>query len=135
MKKYFIVLALYFISYNNRAQDSVTFKINNIITNYFSCKKTTGMVIGVFYRGETYILSYGKTAKGNDVKPDSTTLFEIGEITYLFTSSLLVEASIHDSVKIDESAQKYIAGRARIPVYQKVICKPINRYDKEKEEP
>ena len=131
MKKLYTILAFYFIVYNSNAQDSIPLKVNTIITNYFSCKKTTGMIIGVVNKGKTYIFSYGETVKKSGVKPDSTTLFEIGEITYLFTSSLLVNASMYDSVKIDESAQKHIAGRANIPVYQKVICKPVNKSDKE----
>lgn len=45
-------------------------------------------VVGVYDSGEVHYLSKGRLSKGSEVKPNETTLFEIGSITKVFTAAL-----------------------------------------------
>lgn len=102
--------------------DSTLIKIEKIASRYFRENKMVGLIVGVINNDKTNILSYGETSKYNKIKPDSTTIFEVGEISYLFTSALLAEAVLNDSLKIDEPVQKYLSAELKVPAYQKIVC-------------
>lgn len=46
-----------------------------------------GLVIGVYKDGKTFTKGYGTINRNSAIKPDGTTIFQIGSITKLFTAS------------------------------------------------
>jgi len=75
------------------------------------------LVIGIHDNGKEKIFYYG-----NNQKPDSNSIFELGGITETFTSVLFADMSVKGDVKMDEKLQDFLPVTVPAPVYQKIIC-------------
>ena len=117
MKKITLALLLILISTSALlAQDgNISSKqfIQNIADSLFYGKKGfdktkayAGAEIGIYYHDSVYYFSYGYADKENKIKPDTSTIFEIGSNTKLFTGLLLAaemnKGTINSKTKIDE---------------------------------
>ncbi len=60
--------------------------IHRAFLDYRGKINTVGLTIGVLKDDQVFFYGYGETQKGNKQVPDSTTFFEIGSITKVFTS-------------------------------------------------
>lgn len=61
--------------------------------------------------------NYGTLARGSDKPVDSTTIFEIGSVTKLFTADLLALYVRAGKMKLDDPLQKYLPANVHIPTY------------------
>src|SRR5438067_2317748 len=71
-------------------------------------KQGVGMVVGIVDSDGSRTIAYGSTeAGGTDrVRPD--TIFEIGSVTKVFTSLLLVDAAERGEVALTDPVAKYL---------------------------
>jgi CubicO group peptidase (beta-lactamase class C family) len=65
--------------------DELTQNITNLVEPEIAKQKNLRVVIGVQQADQTLMLGFGQ-ASGSGKSPDSTTLFEIGSVTKLFTN-------------------------------------------------
>lgn len=81
--------------------------IDDIVKPYIEQKENVGLAVGIINSdgkiGEYY---YGKTAR-NKVKPDSNTLFEIGSITKVFTTTALAKLVVDKKVNLSDELNKF----------------------------
>jgi len=74
-----------------------------------------GIIVGIINPGGTRYYSYGKTAVSGNQKPDENTVFEIGSITKVFTSTLLADMVERGEMTLDDQIEKYLPKTVRAP--------------------
>ena len=71
-------------------------------------EKVPGFVIGIILQDSMYVLSYGHVSKSENKKPDGHTIFEIGDISKVFTASLIAQMEAEGLLKYDAPFDQYI---------------------------
>ena len=66
---------------------------------------------------QTHLLNYGRPAKGSKTAVDSTTEYEIGSLTKLFTADLLALFVRDGLMKLDDPLQKYLPASVHVPAF------------------
>ncbi len=69
--------------------------------------RNVGAVVGIRFRGETKVLSFGELRVGSGVAPDAHTVFEIGSVTKTFTGLLLADAIENGRVKATDRLDSF----------------------------
>ncbi len=77
----------------------------------------TGVSVGLRTNDASHLYYFGKT--GNHGKPDATTVWRIGSITKVFTTTVLGLAVHAKTVKLDDPAQDYMPSDITLPTYKK----------------
>jgi len=78
-------------------------------------EKVPGFVLGVMIEDSTYVFSFGTKEKGTTDTPDGNTIFEIGDVTKVFTASLLHQCVKEGQVQYDAVIDQYL------PAHQKNV--------------
>jgi CubicO group peptidase (beta-lactamase class C family) len=91
-----------------RIRDTTT--IDDIVAPYMSFKHNQGlgMVVGVYNNGEKEIKCYGSTVKGNSTMPDSSTLFQVGSISKVFTCLMLANSVNNNTMFLSSGISRYL---------------------------
>ncbi len=76
---------------NNPMSGNLDKRINEILTPYAQKLSSASVSVGIFKYNETNYYGYGETVKGNNIIPDSMTIYEIGSISKTFTSLLMMQ--------------------------------------------
>lgn len=76
---------------------------------------SAGMVIGLVDEHGTRIFSSGKPDNGSDQFVDGNTVFEMGSVTKVFTSLLLLDAVYRGEMKLDAPVADYLPDGVKIP--------------------
>jgi D-alanyl-D-alanine-carboxypeptidase/D-alanyl-D-alanine-endopeptidase len=77
-----------------------------------------GLMIGIIKDGGETTYSYGTIEKGKDQKPDSKTLFMLGSVTKVFTSTLLARYVEKGLVRLDDPLQKWVPPGVTVPKFE-----------------
>ena len=88
-----------------------------------------GLVVGIIQDGKTKVLSYGQLSKDNKEKPDGNTIFEIGSISSVFTTSLMKLESQNHLFKMEDRVQDHFSDGIEVPKYKHFICTEITYND------
>ena len=70
---------------------------------FVEAKTTVGLAVGVVYEGQNHAYCYGSLEKDGPAAPDERTLFEIGSITKVFTTTLLADMHLSPSCAVGSS--------------------------------
>lgn len=74
-----------------------------------------GMVVGIVDAGGRRIVSYGSLAKNDHRKLDGNTVFEIGSMTKVFTSLVLMDMVRRGEVALTDPISKYLPPGVKVP--------------------
>lgn len=86
-----------------------------IIKQRVDDKRSAGIVVGVIEAdGRQRIVSYGDPGRGQPPL-DGNSVFEIGSISKVFTSTVLAQLVQEGKVRLDDSAQKYLPATVHLP--------------------
>ena len=99
--------------------------IDKLANEYVSLKKNHGLIIGIIKNGQKEIFTYGETQKGNGIKPDKDAVFEIGQLSEVFTTSLLAVLEKEGKISSLETVQDVLKGVVKVPYYKRIICEPL----------
>jgi CubicO group peptidase (beta-lactamase class C family) len=78
-------------------------------------KRSAGIVIGLLDAdGHTRVIAYGDPGPGQPAL-DANTVFEIGSISKVFTSTLLAQMVLEGKVRLDDPVQKYLPSTVHLP--------------------
>lgn len=102
--------------------DTTLVKIKKLGNEYAAQKGNKSLVIGVYFKGNEKLFYFGST---ENKTTDSTSLFEIGSITKVFTTALFVEMAMKGEIKEDEPLENFLPNNVLVPVYQNIICQPV----------
>ncbi len=128
LKIYFLISIFFFRLAFSFGQDPVKTLADNLANSYLKENHNTGsMVIGLYDNGTERIYYYGETEKGNNQKPDSNSLYEIGNISETFTSILFADRTWKGVMHIDDKLQDYLPIDVPAIVYQPVVCRPVEQ--------
>ena len=79
-------------------------------------KRSAGVVVGLLDAdGHTRIVAFGGAGKGQPPL-DGNTVFEIGSISKVFTSTILAELVKEGKVKLEDPVQKYLPASVHVPM-------------------
>lgn len=90
--------------------------------DYTAKKKNHALVVGVIDGETTQVLNFGRLDRSMKSSPNEHTVFQIGELTGLLTSTLLLDVAAEGEVKIDDEVKQYFPRHWNIPIYQKQVC-------------
>ena len=79
------------------------------------------IVVGVYKNKRIFIKGYGTVSKESQLSPDSTTIFQIGSISKLFTASLLQTLCDQGIVSMDDTLEKLIGGQIPLSLDAKKV--------------
>jgi CubicO group peptidase (beta-lactamase class C family) len=87
-----------------------------IIKQRVDDKRSAGIVVGVIDAdGRQRIVSYGDPGPGQP-QLDGNSVFEIGSISKVFTSTVLAQLVQEGKVRLEDPAQKYVPATVHLPV-------------------
>jgi CubicO group peptidase (beta-lactamase class C family) len=72
---------------DNKIDERITAVVNPQIGT-----KNVGAIVAIYNKGSLQFLSFGETVRGNKIRPNPDTLFEIGSITKTFTGLMLARS-------------------------------------------
>jgi D-alanyl-D-alanine-carboxypeptidase/D-alanyl-D-alanine-endopeptidase len=113
------ILSINAISYSKELDKSNSSSIKNEyeqIKNYadkifeseIKNNQSIGISVGIIKGKDKYYFNYGFTDKKNKIKPSEKTIFGIASATKVFTTTLLADMILNDSVKLSDGLSKYL---------------------------
>jgi D-alanyl-D-alanine-carboxypeptidase/D-alanyl-D-alanine-endopeptidase len=79
-----------------------------------------GIVVGVIDANGRRVVSYGSLAKNDNRGLDGNTVFEIGSITKVFTSLLLMDMTRRSEVALTDPVAKFLPAAVKVPERKKL---------------
>ena len=67
-----------------------------------------GIVVGYYDGGQTYVQSFGSTARTKREAPARDTLFEISSVSKTFVAYLLADAVLRKEMTLDDPVNRYL---------------------------
>lgn len=114
-----IITATSFISFAQLSAD----EIQKIIDKEVQLKRTPSIVVGTIdATGKRQTISAGSINDKKEVKPDGSSMYEIGSINKVFTSLLLADMVLKKQVNLDDPISKYLPAHVKVPL---VKDKPV----------
>lgn len=95
---------------SNPKQTELHHFIDKMAIQYLQDPKTRGLSIGVVRDSYNETFFYGETKGGNNILPDSQSLYEIGSISKTFTAIILSHAVNQGKIKLQDDIRKYLPG-------------------------
>ncbi len=89
--------------------------VRAILENRIATKRGTGFVVAVQERGGSPRMFTAGSSGVSGIPLDSNTVFEIGSITKVFTSTLLAEMVERGEVKLDDPISNYLPTTVKVP--------------------
>lgn len=74
-----------------------------------------GIVVGVIDSNGRRVVTYGSLAKNDNRRLDGDTVFEIGSMTKVFTSLLLMDMARRGEVALTDPVSKYLPAAVKVP--------------------
>ena len=78
-------------------------------------RQSVGVVVGVTSAEGRVVVGYGRLSADGPNQPDGDTVFEIGSITKVFTSTLLADLVSREELGLDTPVQSLLGDEARMP--------------------
>lgn len=82
--------------------------IDEIVEPYMDKKENMGLAIGIIDSKNNIIEHYYGKVASNKQKPDSNTLFEIGSITKVFTTTSLAKLTVEGKIKLSDYLDSFV---------------------------
>jgi len=74
-----------------------------------------GIVVGVIDSSGRRVIAYGSLAKNDNRRLDGNTVFEIGSMTKVFTSLVLMDMARRGEVALNDPISKYLPSTVKVP--------------------
>ena len=78
-------------------------------------RQSVGVVAGVTSAEGRVVVGYGRLSADDPTRPDGDTVFEIGSITKVFTSTVLADLVSREELGLDTPVQSLLGGEVRMP--------------------
>jgi D-alanyl-D-alanine-carboxypeptidase/D-alanyl-D-alanine-endopeptidase len=110
-----VTLTLALANFRGMAQPSDA-EIRKILADRIDVQKqAVGVVVGVVTPQGRRVVAYGNMAADNKRPLDGDTVFEIGSITKVFTSLILMDMVQHGEVALDDPVSKHLPPEIKVP--------------------
>ncbi len=125
MKYLICIILVSGILFSLNAQEAFPSEVNNIIKKYTKKRKNKGVVVGIVTGDRASINGFGKISKQKKVAPDEHTLFEIGGLTHVFTTTLMSQMSKDLGFNLDDHIQVFLPAGTTSPIYHFLDCRSV----------
>jgi serine-type D-Ala-D-Ala carboxypeptidase/endopeptidase len=96
----------------------ITDQIKALLNERIDKNKTNAAIaIGLIDPNGTQFYGHGKVSNTNTTTVDQNTIFAIGSITKVFTTTLLADMVNQGLIKLDDPIEKYLPSNIKIPQY------------------
>jgi len=85
------------------------------IGKYVQSSWSAGLAVGVYTAGQSDSFFFGSLKKDRPEAPNEETLFEIGSITKVFTTTVLADMHLKNEVRLDDPVNAYLPDAAKLP--------------------
>ncbi|MGE0377679.1 MAG: serine hydrolase domain-containing protein [Planctomycetaceae bacterium] len=85
------------------------------VQKHVQSKSTAGLAVGVITDGESRSFFFASNANDRVAVPDGNSVFEIGSITKVFTTTVLADMHLKGEVHLDAPVNQYLPSSARLP--------------------
>lgn len=91
-------------------------EVKNILQDRIErAKKSVGIVVGLIDDKGTRVITYGRPSKDSKQALDGNSVFEIGSVTKVFTSTLLADMVERGEVSLSDPISKYLPKTVKTP--------------------
>lgn len=89
--------------------------VRSILAARVEAGQATGLVVGLLENGETRIVTFGKSGGPGERPLDSATVFEIGSVTKVFTTTLLADMVRRGELRLDQPVAELLPNSVKVP--------------------
>lgn len=90
-------------------------QIRGLLEWFVDEELSVGIVAGVTTQEGRVVVGYGRLSADDPTQPDGDTVFEIGSVTKVFTSTLLADLVVRGELGLDTPVQSLLGAAARMP--------------------
>ncbi|MCY3637256.1 MAG: serine hydrolase [bacterium] len=90
-------------------------QIRGLLEEFVEDGQSVGVVVGIVREGERVVVGSGRLAVGGSGPPDGDTVFEIGSITKVFTSTALADLEMGSGVGLETPVQSVLGDDVQMP--------------------
>ena len=95
----------------------LTDKVDRLVKPLIDSDSISALSLGFVDGDKTYVMNFGQLSKERPISPTSSTIYEIGSITKVFTGTVLADMVEHKDLALSDPVQKYLPKNANIPQY------------------
>lgn len=92
---------------------------------YVSKRRNHALVVSYIEGDSLTIKGFGQMSKVQEFTPDKETIFEIGGVSSVFTSTLMMLESNDGKFHIDDPINQYLPEDVKAPGYQPFVCRYV----------
>lgn len=109
MKKQYLLYSLLFLFFSQLHAQNLKEKIDKLIVPLIKNEWNVGVVVGIYQKGKpNYIFSYGVADKKESQVLNQNTTFEIGSISKVFTSIMLLKLAQQKKLQLSDPVNKFL---------------------------
>ncbi len=120
----YLLLTLFFVNFPLwlQAQPIISRDMDKIAEKYANKHRNRGLVVGIISGKDLQVKGYGHLSTTQDFIPDEHTIFEIGSLTGVFTTTLLMLETQKGTIRLDEPIHGFLPSDIYMPAYQPFVC-------------
>ena len=89
--------------------------ILDLLTERIARGGGVGLVLGTVDAGQPRVVAAGRTGAAGSAAVDERTIFEIGSVSKVFTTTLLAEMVVRGEVALDDPIDRFLPSSVRVP--------------------
>lgn len=120
-----ILISLSLLPESSPAQPTALSAVESRISRFRIDHPESSLAFG-FLEGEKSRELYFADQTGGQ-QPDTATVFRLGRLTALWTTTMLVSCSQQGLLSLDAPVSDYLPVNVPSPVYQRLVCQPVKR--------
>ena len=95
---------------NQMTENGIDIDVQALLKEYVDDSAAIGASVGLIDQGKIEFFSYGKKSVDRNELVSENTIFEIGSITKVFTTLILMDMVTKGEMKLDDPIEKYLPG-------------------------
>ncbi|MFK7773687.1 MAG: serine hydrolase domain-containing protein [Saprospiraceae bacterium] len=104
------------------SQKTIAEHVDDLGNRYVKNRKNHGLVVGIIYGDETSVKAFGEMSKTDKTVPDVNSIFEIGAVTSVFTTTLMQLQADKNKFQPHDPVHLYLDIETNIPAYHPLKC-------------
>lgn len=122
----FVFAILFFLGDSGLFAQRLPVQMEQAAEEYVSKRRNHALVIS-YINGDSLISrGFGQMSKVQEFTPDEETIFEIGGVSSVFTSTLMMLESNDGKFYIDDPINQYLPEDVKAPGYQPFVCRYVS---------
>jgi len=121
MKRLAGLILLYLVSLNIGYTQSPEPAIYGIVNDFVNTYRVPGIAVGISTAEGDHLITIGHVGHDQDEALSAHTLFQIGEVSELFTSALMIDMYFKGMIDLYEPLSDYVPPYIEVPCFERVV--------------